>query len=43
MSEAGECGKYEVEMEVIGSEDVNEMRGKEIRWTLIDDQNNCRT
>lgn len=43
MSEVGVCGKYEAKMEVIESEKVNKMRGKDIRWILIDNQNNCRT
>lgn len=43
MSEVGMCGKYEAKMEITEREKVNKMRGKDIKWVLVDNQNNYRT
>lgn len=43
MRETGESGKCEVGAEVIGSEKVNKMRNKGIRWILVDNQSTCGT
>lgn len=43
ISKAGESGKCGVGLEVTGSEKVNKMTDKDIRQTLIDNHNNCRT
>lgn len=43
LSETEECGKCEVEMEVVGNKEADKIRGKDIRWTLVDNQDNCGT
>ena len=43
LSETEECGKCEVEMEVDGNKEADKIRGKDIRWTLVDNQDNCGT